>query len=214
MFSRLWQWVSQRLRLARSHGPSLKHGASAPVSNPDYAALVDILARNAEYLPDNAAIAGLDMAPAYLRAMAEPSLVQYHDGYSECYRFLWMRSFQPTVMVRVDSKAEQHKLVAKSWEGMPLPAMGRSGHDTSRALTAEESKSFRDLLKQVRFWKLETQSTRQGLDGAYWVLEGRSASEHRVVVRWSPDADGPDRAFRELCAFMLHIGGIELTSAA
>jgi hypothetical protein len=172
---------------------------------------LDIMDRNGEqYFPVDADVSDLMWAPAYLRLLDEPSLALGRIEPQECFRLLWMPSFEPMVMVRVDGGGLQRRFVAKSWDGWPIESMGlRLELNASRDLTLDESRSFSELVEQSRFWQLDTPSPVHGMDGCTWVLEGRSPTRHHVVVRWSPRRDGPDRTFRELGAFMLRLVGQE-----
>ena len=122
---------------------------------------------------------------------------------SECYRLLLVPSFRPSVSVRLEASASAATAVTKAWVGDPFLGLGELSQDTRRQLAGEELDAFRALVKESRFWRLPSETDRAGLDGSDWVLEGRNARSHHVVVRWSPQRTGDDAAFRELCEFML-----------
>jgi hypothetical protein len=172
---------------------------------PDLFAMVD------EYFPAATAKRDLLEASAYLRAMGEPSMAG--DDQPETYRFLLMPSFKPIVSIRIQV-GEPASLVHKNFMGSPFKPGTAAFVDESRQLTPEEITLVRDRVKQSAFWSTAEQGRQQGLDGAYWVMEGRRGSQHRVVVRWSPKADGADRAFRELGEFFVGLAGDDCFSTA
>jgi hypothetical protein len=66
--------------------------------------------------------------------------------------------------------------------------------DKSYTLDAQRIAKFLALLERTEFWKMPTDSSRRGFDGAYWTLEGAQNGTCHVVERWCPD----NTPFRQL----------------
>lgn len=174
-------------------------GRRAEMDNAVHLALVDVIARNGEYFPDPRIAADLIMVPAYLRVMGEPSLAPGRDVAGEAYRFLHMPSFSPPTCVRIDESG----VTARAWLGIPVDGKGKPGFDETRALTSVERQTFQSLLAASGFWEMTPKGGAQGLDGTFWVLEGRRQNAHHVVIRWSPDKYGTEAPFVRLGQFMI-----------
>jgi hypothetical protein len=131
----------------------------------------------------------------YLGALEEPSLWSLSkSGKDQSYRFLWLRSFDPPIAVRVDVKADgTSRLTMK----MRNDAGGNASRELARSdtysLTREKTTWFLGKIEENKFWELPTvDRSRMGLDGAAWVIEGVKDGSYHVVDRWSPD-NGPVR---------------------
>lgn len=162
-----------------------------------------------------------------LAAMREPSLLGWGKRPGEeglqVYRFLWLRSFDRPVAVRVQKERDgKARLFLKILDG----------HDGDGKLDVEKTKLITDeewlgLLKQIRaseFWAIATNEqhwyyNEDGMiagwrmnDGAQWVLEGSVGGSYHVVARQSPK-DGEHRTsgkYRDLCMYILKLSDLDL----
>ena len=142
---------------------------------------------------------------AQLRALKEPSLLELAQNQeSECYRFLWLRTFNHPVAVRVNVNRDGSAvLTTKVANGAGGYGPGVLIVNTSRKLTGEEEEKFLSRVNSVGFWSAPNPVDDQtGTDGSQWVIEGVKASKYHVVDRWMPKA-GPSRELGLLLAFDL-----------
>lgn len=140
-----------------------------------------------------------------LRALKEPSLLQLSkDTASRCYRFLWLRSFNHPVAIRINIRADGTGVLTTkvaSGEGGFRP--GALILNESRPLTSEEARSFLAQIKKTDFWNLPNPVNDQtGTDGSQWVIEGVEHGRYHVVDRWMPKA-GPIHELGVTLAFKL-----------
>jgi hypothetical protein len=163
--------------------------------------LAERLRQGADYFPESAVALHLDSAPAYLRAMSEPSLLPGKDE-PIAYRLLCMPSFRPASCFRVEERHGALTLVARMWSGQPLDGHGKLVAVPDRVLSEVESAAFLEGIEALDFWRQPFDVPHQGLDGTTFIFEGRRGSEHHVISRWSPDRGGPDHAFVHLCDLM------------
>jgi hypothetical protein len=141
-----------------------------------------------------------------LRVLGEPPLSRESsgaspgsssDGVVESYRFLWLRTFDPPIVVRMDVKADGTGMVtakvADGQAGFP-DTSNRVVENRSRALTREQTAAFLALINRTNFWSIATNidpgdAMDVQTDGSEWVLEGAKGGKYHVVARWSPDVN-------------------------
>jgi hypothetical protein len=137
-----------------------------------------------------------------LRALDEPSLMS--EPSNESYRFLWLRTFNHPVAIRVNINHDGTSLLTtKVSDGKGGYKLGKLIVNRKRRLTKEQTSWFLDRIKELGFWDLpayEKQTEETGsngektvtvnLDGSHWILEGIKDKKYHVVDRWSPE-NGP-----------------------
>lgn len=141
-----------------------------------------------------------------LRALEEPSLweLSQQDKQTIAYRFLWIRTFDHPVSVRVTIVPNGTATVfVKMNDGFGNAVPGRLTKDETHALPAAEIADLTARIQSANFWNVPTVESMKGigLDGAEWVLEGVSSGNYHVVTRWSTQANGD---YRKLCLFFVH----------
>ena len=140
---------------------------------------------------------------AQLKALEEPSLFELAKiPAAQSYRFLWLRSFDHPIAVRLDIKADGTGVLTTkmtSQKGGVEP--GTLIENNTKPVTAEQTQAFLKKIEQVQFWSLtaethdptEPPGLNQNIaDGADWIIEGVHAGKYHVVKRWSPET-GPIR---------------------
>ena len=141
-----------------------------------------------------------------LRVLDEPPLSRESSaaspgssssGVVESYRFLWLRTFDPPIAVRMDVKADGTGTVttkvADGQAGFPETSK-RVVEKRSRVLTREQTGAFLAQINRVNFWGIVTNidpgdAMDVQTDGSEWVLEGVKGDKYHVVARWSPDVN-------------------------
>jgi hypothetical protein len=140
----------------------------------------------------------------HLFAMREPIL--FSDScQTETYRFIWLRTFDNPISIRIEKQKNIYLLTWKLCNG--------AGGYEPRLLTIAKQKqiddtvweNFKRLLNHIDFWNMDTESETMGLDGSQWILEGKAPNKYHVVDRWTPTND----AYYKCCDFL--IGLTDLT---
>lgn len=146
----------------------------------------------------------------FLKAMSEPNLTDLELKGREVYRFLWLRTFHRPIAVRVERQDDKCTLLAKELNGAGGYEPGMISKQVSKSIPPKDWKMFLLLLRNIRFWELLNKGELLPVDGAFWILEGARSSKYHVVNRYSPQADGTDSAFREVCLYLLNLAGTEV----
>jgi hypothetical protein len=141
----------------------------------------------------------------------EPSLDSLMDKDAEVYRFLWLRSFHPAVVIRVWRCGSNHCLSVKQMgERMPDPLGGEMFNDTltadrQRVLGKEEWNGFMQLIEAAHFSTIPSGNPESiAYDGAWWVMEGYSNQKYHVVERQSPSKG----EYYQACVYLIRISGV------
>lgn len=140
----------------------------------------------------------------YLTALGEPSLwAASKDAERQVYRFLWLRSWDQPVSVRVDKNEDGSATLALK------VGAGSSGDDEpgkldvarTKKLSKEEFEAIADKFTTSGFWTMASTVPSSGKDGAHWILEAAKNGQYGVVDRWSPK----DGAIRTLALHLLRL---------
>jgi hypothetical protein len=136
----------------------------------------------------------IDWYTRNLKALQEPSLWELSQKAprAEAYRFLYLRSFDNPIAVRLVVADGGGRLFSKR-------ASGKAGYETGHLifnrespLSNEATEWFLAELKYAGFWDLPTRDdSRVVLDGAQWIVEGVKQGRYHVVDRPSPDPKDP-----------------------
>jgi len=140
-----------------------------------------------------------------LKALNEPSLFALTKvADAESYRFLWLRTFQHPVAIRLDHQMDgTWMLTTKEGGGAGGYKPGQVVTDTFRKLTAQEIQAFLTKVQGDHFWNAPNPVNDQaGTDGSQWIIEGVKAGKYHVVDRWIPKK-GPARDLGMFLAFDL-----------
>ncbi len=145
----------------------------------------------------------------HLKAMGERSLLKGYRPDSEVYRFLWLRSFDRPIAVRVEKASSGAMLVMRETDGAGGYGAGKIIDTRRIALTQEEWCVFSRLIEKADFWNQPLELDGDGgHDGAQWILEGVRENRYNVVDRWSP-VDG-ESAIRDACIYLLQLSRIDI----
>ncbi|WP_263355917.1 hypothetical protein [Acidicapsa ligni] len=123
---------------------------------------------------------------------------------SHSYRFLWLRSFNQPVMVRLDIQADDTGVLTTKI-GSGRAGFQQKDHvlieNTSRTLTTMQVDEFLTKVEKVKFWQFPSYMAgdQTGTDGSDWVIEAVRGGKYHVAARWSPDSKSSSKqAVREL----------------
>ena len=148
-----------------------------------------------------------------LHAMGEPPIGQLPTG-DQVFRFLWLRSFHRPFLVQVERRGEDRALLLKAldspWSASPDGIHVGALTVTQRKAVTREVWERLAAMRRDTFWGRASYdpSAERGVDGAMWILEGRSWGDYHIVERWNPR----EGAFREMCLAMLEAAGVDLSA--
>lgn len=140
-----------------------------------------------------------------LKAMSEKSLLTGADENTEIYRFLWLRTFNHPIFVRLERSQDKVKLFTKELDGAGGYKPGKIIRSNELNVKQADFCEFLTLLEKANFWNLATKDDVLGEDGAQWVLEGVRGGRYHVVDRWTPERG----EFREACIYLLKLSGVD-----
>ena len=140
----------------------------------------------------------------YLSQLQEPSLVKQSQNTATIYRFLWVRSFRSTIVVRLWTDGERKMLTVKELTKQTPDHPSELAVNQTRILRDDEWVNFTNLFSQMCLWNLpNTSGAPIAMDGEWWILEEMSDNHYHVTTRQTPDD-----AYREVCLYMLRLSGI------
>ena len=134
----------------------------------------------------------------HLLSLKEPSLLAPASRKEEIYRFVWLRSFEEPVSIRVKSEGKKRDIFIKKTDSKHSSVVGKLNFDHSRSLSDEEWQQFLILLENTCFWGMRSWDDRLGKDGAFWILKGVNGGRHHIVARWSPGGGDFQEAYQYL----------------
>jgi hypothetical protein len=129
----------------------------------------------------------------YLRVMHEPSLADHKNPDSDVYRLLWMRSFDPPMIFRLEFSVEGSARLtvkkARIEEINHSPEPTKLISQAQRKVTKQAANNFLHLFAASTFSKRPLGDPRDemlGTDGSTWVFEAVQKGVYHVTYRWSP----------------------------
>ena len=140
----------------------------------------------------------------HLTAMDEPSLIADRDLEGEVYRFLWLRTFDHPVAVRIERSSDVVTLTVVVMSGAGGYEPGSILSKKTKIIEGDRWCVFQKKLETADYWTLGVDK-RLGNDGAQWVLEGVRAGRYHMVDRWSPEEPN----FRDACLYLLELSDID-----
>ena len=162
-----------------------------------------------------------------LAALEEPTLDPElrRDHPVESCRFLWLRTFDPPVAVRIDRDKDGATLYLKEADGKGGYSPGKLRRSESRKLTEREWQSVLVAIDEGGFWTMPSEPVWQivqddgwiierggGTDGAEWILEVAKGDTYRVISRNNPcdDTYNKDQAYRKCCLLLLSLSKLDV----
>ncbi|MEQ1606961.1 MAG: hypothetical protein ABL999_19015 [Pyrinomonadaceae bacterium] len=141
----------------------------------------------------------------HLTAMDEPSLIADRDLESEVYRFLWLRTFDHPMAIRIVRSSDVVTLTVVEMTGAGGYEPGSILLKKTKIIEGDHWCVFQKKLETADYWNLGADKRLSGNDGAQWVLEGVRAGRYHMVDRWSPE----ETNFRDACLYLLELSGVD-----
>ncbi len=139
----------------------------------------------------------------HLLAMEEESLLDINDEDAEVYRFLWLRTFDRPILIKIAKTNYKITFSMKELDGTGGNEPGKISNTNEFSLSDDDFCRILDLIDKANFWQMPIENDVMGNDGAQWVLEGVKDNRYHIVDRWSPR----EGDFREVCIFLLKLSG-------
>lgn len=138
---------------------------------------------------------------ACLTAFSEPSLLEESASPTvAAYRFLWLRSFNGPIAVRVDLHADGTAQLTVKTASTPCHFAAPRARDPAslkvmtRVLTKAEMADLASQVQRSGLWGLQRDDPSPwGFDGAFWLFEFAAQGRYHAISRWSP-TEGPVRS--------------------
>jgi hypothetical protein len=142
-----------------------------------------------------------------LGALKEPIIFSDTSKF-EIYRFTWLRTFHNPIAIRIEHRDKNYFMVWKVCDGKGGYAPGKLKVSKIMQINRQEWKKFIKLIRVLDFWSLPTSDYRlTGVDGAQWILEGKSENRYHVVDRWGAFVN---TEYYECCNFLLNQTDIKI----
>lgn len=142
-----------------------------------------------------------------LTAAGEEPLLDIFQPGREVIRFVWYRSQDHPIIVRVDIDGGNILLASKELGGWnteqePFHLL----KSEKRSLTKQEWQSVKKLFDRARFWDIGHYQRPGIKDGAGWLTEWVDGDRYHVVHMWSPEMG----RYREACLNLLKLSNLPL----
>jgi hypothetical protein len=151
-----------------------------PVTDP-FSALVPDSAGHIYFIQDTGHFHFTKWSSDVLYRFHEPDFSSY-KGDGDFIRFVWLRSFENPVVVRVnrfsDTVYANIKELGRREEELYVVK------DTMILLGPGNWQEFSRPLEQHRFWDSPPEPASKEMDGATWYLECKSGGKYRVIEGW------------------------------
>jgi hypothetical protein len=141
-----------------------------------------------------------------LFGLREPVLSSY-KGEKEIYRFIWLRTFNHPVSVRVEKQGDVIKLFSIATNGAGGYEPGQLIVGTSFDITDIQYKTLLTKLDKASFWTMRTEDSEEdGKDGSEWIIEVVKDNKYHMTTRWTPEKG---TEYRKIGEYLFSISGIE-----
>lgn len=141
----------------------------------------------------------------FLFAAKEPLLFNRKIT-GKTYRFTWLRSFDPPIVIRIESDEVKHKITWKVLSGKGGYEPGELTVQSERYLTDKEWSRFMNLISLAKFWEMPSGKGLGQMDGAEWIMEGVNSEQYKVVSKWSPEKGN----FYNACRYLIYLTGMTI----
>lgn len=143
----------------------------------------------------------------------EPVLYSY-SGESEAIRFVWLRTFDEPIVVRLNNTEEGVFINLKTLQGHSGFKTGEIKLDTAWTIDNAEWKKITGKLDNNNFWNAASEPESTGKDGIDWVLEVRTRKKYHFINRWD-DGNMQSNDLKLFCSDLITLckGVVDLRSS-
>lgn len=146
----------------------------------------------------------------YLYGFKEPILRNYPVN-REAYRFIYLRSFDLPIVIRLEKVNTTAFLNVKISDGQGGYELGNIHKNEIIPISSSQWKKFQSNLQELQFWQQSPEDTnwrRLGMDGARWILEGKKEGKYHFVDRWSPE-EKEYAKFKAVCEYLISLAKLD-----
>lgn len=138
----------------------------------------------------------------HLSALEEPILFNEKSD-KEIFRFTLLHSFDHPITIRIEKNGENYMLYWKMTSGAGGYSPGTIVLNRQKQISRKKWEEFKRLIEEIDFWRLSTNDPDGiGVDGARWILEGRTTEKYQVADRFSPT---PDSKYYQCCYYLIKL---------
>ena len=142
----------------------------------------------------------------HLASMGEPSFTCGAVIEGDSIRFLWLRSFDQPVMIRVSHQDGAYLLTAIVMNGMGgYPDTKDVAQRIDRAVSEDDWRALAANLALIRFQDMPSTALGGGADGSEWIIETSMQGEHHVAARWMGG-----HGLRQIGLLLLTLSGLSI----
>ena len=116
----------------------------------------------------------------YLFAMNEPIIKKEDSIIQEIYRFLWLRTFNNPILIKLENNNNQYKLYWKKTNGYGGYYPGKITTSKEKIISRRKWNRFKELLNSSNFWEEKNNGHIPMSDGVHWILEGSKNNIYNV----------------------------------
>ena len=142
----------------------------------------------------------------YIIALQEHSLLTNTTNDEEVYRFVWLRTFDHPISLRLQRSSLDFSLIIKQSDGKGGYGAGNLIVNREKRISVWEWIKFKELLEKECFWTMKPSDHEFGIDGATWILEGKRENSYHFMFKWDP----PKGKFREACLYLLELSELNI----
>lgn len=146
-----------------------------------------------------------DLEKDFLDKLKEKPFRKASNSATESYRFIWIPSFRPPVLIRVWDTGGEKFLTVKTGSGVSVAINGIDVEKNKRLSDAEWNEIL-DNIERAEFWTKPTfdENDEIKLDGASYLYDGKKDGKLHDLYRITPDAD-----LRRLGGYLINLAELE-----
>lgn len=121
------------------------------------------------------------------------------------YRFIWLRSFDPPISIRIEKEGDLIELYWKLGKGAGGYAPEGIKERGERKISLSDWNRFIDNFNKIGFEKLPNEKEVLMTDGASWTVEKKTSKSYKVH-----DTNFPGKSLKNSCLFLLNLTGLKI----
>jgi len=120
----------------------------------------------------------------HLQALKEPTL--YNLLPQKVFRFLWLRTFDNPIAIRIENENNKITLYWKMCDGKGGYEPGEITVNERKQIPIAEWIKIEEKINSIDFWnRPPTINDFFGTDGSQWILEGKKSDKYHFLDRWN-----------------------------
>ncbi|MFB6343553.1 hypothetical protein ACE1ET_17650 [Saccharicrinis sp. FJH62] len=137
----------------------------------------------------------------HLYSLKEPVLKNLKLKNAEIYRYTNLGTWSNPVSLTIEKTDSTIYIFKRRTNGKGGYDAGRLIENKTKKVELADWLEFKEKIKVIDFWNLNSHNEIFGMDGSEWILEGYKDGKYHFVTRWTPDHYGDER-YVEVCNFL------------